>query len=264
MHHHPPNHLPPATAGAFHPSHHLPLLRPPPGHPLAQHHPHHHPPPPSPLDQPMSRTYQYRKVMKPLLERKRRARINRCLDELKELMVGASQTPDTSPDNVSKLEKADVLELTVTHLRRLKDMDQLKGSDETSGASGSSSTLAEEAQRFKEGFRKCAAEVSQFLQTEREAQANHHVSIRLLSHLQDCARTMESILDQKPPSSPPVAQPPPVSSPNAPRLPWPSPWKEDEGQQPLCLKVKKTDDDPGPAHTRGSSDEGEDGMWRPW
>jgi hypothetical protein len=28
-------------------------------------------------------------VTKPLLERKRRARINRCLDELKDLMVGA-------------------------------------------------------------------------------------------------------------------------------------------------------------------------------
>lgn len=41
--------------------------------------------------EPVSRTYQYRKVMKPLLERKRRARINRCLDELKELMTGALQ-----------------------------------------------------------------------------------------------------------------------------------------------------------------------------
>lgn len=28
-------------------------------------------------------------MTKPLLERKRRARINRCLDELKDLMVGA-------------------------------------------------------------------------------------------------------------------------------------------------------------------------------
>ena len=40
----------------------------------------------------MSRTDQYRKVMKPLLERKRRARINACLDELKDLMVFALQT----------------------------------------------------------------------------------------------------------------------------------------------------------------------------
>lgn len=43
------------------------------------------------MSEPVSRTYQYRKVMKPMLERKRRARINRCLDELKELMTGALQ-----------------------------------------------------------------------------------------------------------------------------------------------------------------------------
>lgn len=60
---------------------------------------------PGPLE-PVSRTYQYRKVMKPMLERKRRARINRCLDELKELMVTALQSEG---ENVSKLEKADIL-----------------------------------------------------------------------------------------------------------------------------------------------------------
>ena len=32
---------------------------------------------------PMSRTHQYRHHIKPLLERKRRARINKCVDELK-------------------------------------------------------------------------------------------------------------------------------------------------------------------------------------
>ena len=31
---------------------------------------------------PMSRTHQYKKITKPLLERKRRARINKCLDEV--------------------------------------------------------------------------------------------------------------------------------------------------------------------------------------
>lgn len=54
--------------------------------------------------EPVSRTYQYRKVMKPMLERKRRARINRCLDELKELMVSALQSEG---ENVSKLEKGE-------------------------------------------------------------------------------------------------------------------------------------------------------------
>lgn len=40
---------------------------------------------------PLSKTAKYKKITKPLLERKRRARINRYLDELKDLMVGALQ-----------------------------------------------------------------------------------------------------------------------------------------------------------------------------
>merc|ERR1712141_576883 len=75
-----------------------------------------------PMDEPMSRTDQYRKVVKPLIERKRRARINACLDELKDLMVFALQTEGES---ISKLEKADVLELTVSHLRKLKRQQML-------------------------------------------------------------------------------------------------------------------------------------------
>ncbi|KAH8417354.1 hypothetical protein KR222_009475, partial [Zaprionus bogoriensis] len=63
-----------------------------------------------------SKTYQYRKVMKPLLERKRRARINKCLDDLKDLMAECvAQTGD------SKFEKADILEVTVQYLRKLKE-----------------------------------------------------------------------------------------------------------------------------------------------
>ena len=42
-------------------------------------------------EEPMSRTSQYRKVVKPLLERKRRARINACLDELKDIMTVRKQ-----------------------------------------------------------------------------------------------------------------------------------------------------------------------------
>ena len=47
---------------------------------------------PSQIEEPpMSRTHQYRKVMKPLLERKRRARINKCLDDIKDLLVDSLQ-----------------------------------------------------------------------------------------------------------------------------------------------------------------------------
>lgn len=98
--------------------------------------------------QPISRTYQYRKVMKPMLERKRRARINRCLDELKELMVTALQSEG---ENVSKLEKADILELTVRHLHKLKRQQRL------------ATNPVIDADRFRAGFTHCANEVSRCL-----------------------------------------------------------------------------------------------------
>ena len=60
--------------------------------------------------------------MKPLLERKRRARINKCLDELKDIMTVALQAQG---ENVSKLEKADILELTVRHLHKLQQSQRL-------------------------------------------------------------------------------------------------------------------------------------------
>ena len=47
--------------------------------------------PPQIEEPPMSRTHQYRKVMKPLLERKRRARINKCLDDIKDLLIDSLQ-----------------------------------------------------------------------------------------------------------------------------------------------------------------------------
>lgn len=98
--------------------------------------------------QPISRTYQYRKVMKPMLERKRRARINRCLDELKELMVTALQSEG---ENVSKLEKADILELTVRHLHKLRRQQRL------------SANPVIDADRFRAGYTHCANEVSRCL-----------------------------------------------------------------------------------------------------
>ncbi|XP_055599045.1 enhancer of split mgamma protein-like [Uranotaenia lowii] len=98
--------------------------------------------------EPLSRTYQYRKVMKPMLERKRRARINRCLDELKELMVSALQSEG---ENVSKLEKADILELTVRHLHKLRRQQRLTVNPVI------------DADRFRAGFTHAANEVSRCL-----------------------------------------------------------------------------------------------------
>ena len=97
---------------------------------------------------PMSRTHQYRKVMKPLLERKRRARINKCLDDLKDLMVFAMQSEGES---ITKLEKADVLELTVRHLQKLKRQQQLQANPNV------------DMDRYRAGYTACISEVSRFL-----------------------------------------------------------------------------------------------------
>jgi len=128
--------------------------------------------------EPMSRTFQYRKVMKPLLERKRRARINKCLDELKDLMMHALQTEG---ENISKLEKADVLELTVKHLRKLKAANSL-----------GVTPMVTYAQKFTGGYSSCATEVGRFLQAPGSGM-NQSVSEALLARLANSVRTLEAL-----------------------------------------------------------------------
>ena len=96
----------------------------------------------------MSKCHQYRKVMKPLIEKKRRDRINRCLDDLRDLMIYAIQSEGEA---IAKLEKADVLELTVRHLQKLKRQRMLQANPAT------------DIDRFSAGYSSCASEVSKFL-----------------------------------------------------------------------------------------------------
>merc|ERR1712045_191318 len=116
-----------------------------------------------PVDEPMSRTEEYRKIVKPLIERKRRARINNCLNELKDLMMFALQSEGES---ISKLEKADVLELTVKHLRKLKRQQML--------------SVTPELDRYRAGYTTCATEVSMRLAS---TGVDISVGSRLMSHL---------------------------------------------------------------------------------
>ncbi|XP_077460446.1 hairy-related 3 [Stigmatopora argus] len=66
------------------------------------------------LDKPISITTN--KVSKPLMEKKRRARINKCLDQLKCLL----ENQYSGTIRKRKLEKADILELTVKHLKHIQ------------------------------------------------------------------------------------------------------------------------------------------------
>uniref|UniRef100_S4RGX5 BHLH domain-containing protein n=2 Tax=Petromyzontidae TaxID=7746 RepID=S4RGX5_PETMA len=60
---------------------------------------------------------QSRKVRKPLVEKQRRDRINNLLEHLKSIVLDSSQHEHAS---TSKLEKADILELTINYLCKVQ------------------------------------------------------------------------------------------------------------------------------------------------
>ncbi|XP_049920111.1 transcription factor HES-2-like [Epinephelus moara] len=84
-----------------------------------------------------------RKTMKPLMEKRRRARINDSLNHLKNLILPLTGRDKT---HYSKLEKADILEMTV---RFLSDIPPLNTKNS--------------ANSYKEGYKACLQRVSTLL-----------------------------------------------------------------------------------------------------
>ena len=130
---------------------------------------------------PLSRTHQYRHLIKPMLERKRRARINKCLDELKDLMVAALQQDGES---ITKLEKADVLELTVRHLRKLKVQGRL--------GLGAAAPGGDPGEQHREGYAAAAADISRYVAAGGLGAGLEVAAARLLHHLATCVRSLEA------------------------------------------------------------------------
>lgn len=110
----------------------------------------------------------YRRSNKPFMERKRRARINSCLGQLKTLVLQAMRK-DTN--QYSKLEKADILEMTVKHLRQLQrqHVTQAMSHDPTV------------ASKYKAGVNECANEVVRYLGSIQGVDGQ--VRERLINHL---------------------------------------------------------------------------------
>ncbi|XP_065156160.1 protein hairy [Atheta coriaria] len=117
-----------------------------------------------------------RRSNKPIMEKRRRARINNCLNQLKTLILDAMKK---DPARHSKLEKADILEMTVKYLQNVQH----------SPSSSSDST----ANKFRAGFAECASEVQRFPGLDAP------VKRRLLKHL---ATSMNSQQNTSPSSSP--------------------------------------------------------------
>ena len=95
----------------------------------------------------MARAHQYRKAMRNMHDRKTRARVNKCLDELKSLMTNTLQS-----ESIARLERAGVLELTVTHLKKLQSRNQL-----------TIKPIPSDQDKFREGCCRCVSLVSHSL-----------------------------------------------------------------------------------------------------
>ncbi|XP_062849252.1 hairy-related 8a [Trichomycterus rosablanca] len=91
-----------------------------------------------------------RKLRKPLIEKRRRERINSSLEQLKGIMVDAYNLDQ------SKLEKADVLEITVQH------MEGLQRGLGPAGSQGPNLAF-ESRQRYSSGYIQCMHEVHNLL-----------------------------------------------------------------------------------------------------
>ncbi|KAK6177586.1 hypothetical protein SNE40_015658 [Patella caerulea] len=112
-----------------------------------------------------------RRSNKPLMEKRRRARINECLVELKALVLQALKKDSTQ---YSKLEKADILEMTVKHLKLLQRQQM--------AVAMTSDPFV--VSKYRAGFNECAAEVARYLDGVQGA--NHEVKGRVLNHLANC------------------------------------------------------------------------------
>ncbi|XP_076005820.1 hairy/enhancer-of-split related with YRPW motif-like protein [Genypterus blacodes] len=126
-----------------------------------------------------------RKKRRGIIEKRRRDRINHSLSELRRLVPSAFEKQGSS-----KLEKAEILQMTVDHLKLLHAM----------GGKGYFDARALAVDYRTLGFRECVGEVVRYLSTL-EGESPDPIGARLVSHLSHCASELDPILLQSPPTS---------------------------------------------------------------
>ncbi|KAG8445124.1 hypothetical protein GDO86_010045 [Hymenochirus boettgeri] len=112
------------------------------------------------------------------MEKRRRARINESLSQLKTLILDALKK-DSSRH--SKLEKADILEMTVKHLRNLQRVQMTAALSTDPTVQG----------KYRAGFSECMNEVTRFLSTCEGV--NTDVRTRMLGHLANCMNQINTM-----------------------------------------------------------------------
>ncbi|XP_008190819.2 hairy/enhancer-of-split related with YRPW motif protein [Tribolium castaneum] len=159
-----------------------------------------------------------RKKRRGVIEKKRRDRINMSLSELKRLVPSAFEKQGSA-----KLEKAEILQMTVDHLKML----HAKGLD----------AFTYDPHKYAMdyhgmGFRECVAEVARYLERIEGLDVQNPLRLRLTSHLQCCAAQRE-LASKQSTSAPwgygsPQPYPPPLNA--LPPSPAPAP---NHNHQPL-------------------------------
>ncbi|KAK7091799.1 hairy/enhancer-of-split related with YRPW motif protein 1-like [Littorina saxatilis] len=145
-----------------------------------------------------------RKKRRGVIEKRRRDRINTSLTELRRLVPSAFEKQGSA-----KLEKAEILQMTVDHLKLLHQ----KG---VSGYNCDPHTVALDYRYI--GFRECAAEVARYLVAVEGMDLQDPLRMRLLSHLQcysaqreaAAKASLQSVAPSWPPAPPSMPHMPPV------------------------------------------------------
>ncbi|KAM3657820.1 hairy/enhancer-of-split related with YRPW motif-like protein [Ammospiza nelsoni] len=119
---------------------------------------------------------QARKKRRGIIEKRRRDRINSSLSELRRLVPTAFEKQGSS-----KLEKAEILQMTVDHLKMLH----------ATGGAGLLDARALAVDYRSIGFRECLTEVVRYLGILEGQNAADPIRLRLLSHLNNYVAEME-------------------------------------------------------------------------
>uniref|UniRef100_A0A8C6V3V0 Hes-related family bHLH transcription factor with YRPW motif 2 n=1 Tax=Neogobius melanostomus TaxID=47308 RepID=A0A8C6V3V0_9GOBI len=113
-----------------------------------------------------------RKRRRGVIEKRRRDRINSSLSELRRLVPSAFEKQGSA-----KLEKAEILQMTVDHLKMLQ----------ATGGKGYVDAQALAVDFLCLGFRECVSEVSRYLSAVEGLDCTDPLRSRLLTHLTACA-----------------------------------------------------------------------------
>ncbi|KAM4866461.1 hairy/enhancer-of-split related with YRPW motif protein 2 [Thomomys bottae] len=118
-----------------------------------------------------------RKKRRGIIEKRRRDRINNSLSELRRLVPTAFEKQGSA-----KLEKAEILQMTVDHLKMLQ----------ATGGKGYFDAHALAMDFMSVGFRECLTEVARYLSSVEGLDSSDPLRVRLVSHLSSCASQREA------------------------------------------------------------------------